>query len=177
MYYFSTDVFVVPSKWQTRDIKPRTHGHDCYYATLAGLKQTTIEELVEETGIPDNPNGAIVTEIERLYTAANYPGKFVHFLSKDEVKDYVCSNLFANPELGLRLAVGYQISDSEGGHVVALIAYIIQKGKKKGQPTYHVTDFQKDANDRLKEMALPEGVYYWLWETSQRYYRKETQNQ
>ena len=168
---------MVPSKWQTRDIKPRSHRNDCYYATLAGLKQTTIDELVAMTGITDDPNGANEPEIERLYNAANYPGKFVHFLSKHEVKDYVCSNLLKYPELGLRLAVGYQISEGEGGHVVALIAYIIQNGKKKGQPTYHVTDFQKDANDRLNEMSLPEGVYYWLWETSQRYYRKETQNQ
>jgi hypothetical protein len=129
------------------------------------------------TGIADNPNGMNQTEIEHLYNAANYPGKFVYFLSKDEVKDYVLSNLFKYPELGLRLAIGYQIADGQMGHVVALIAYIIQNGKKKGQPTYHVTDFQKDANNRLNQTSLPEGVYYWLWETSQRYYRKETQNQ
>jgi hypothetical protein len=124
-----------------------------------------------QTGIPAKPT-ANEDEIKVLYDKAGYYGKFKYFSDKTRVKNYIRTNLLANPSMGLRLAIGYILPGANCGHVEAIKAWINTKGQLK----YHLTDFQQDANDGsrfARPCRLPDTNNFWLWETSKRFYTRK----
>jgi len=166
-FSYSTEVNPVPSTRDKCDVEPLDHECDCYYATLAGLMETTIPALVSKTGIDAKPT-ANENEIAVLYNKAGYFGDFKRFSDKNGVKNYISTKVNANKKL--RLAIGYILPGKKCGHVEMIKAEINTEGKMK----YFLIDYQKNAKDakdakggRFGKPSLPEAEYFWLWETSE----------
>ncbi|CAF0772917.1 unnamed protein product [Didymodactylos carnosus] len=141
-----------------------TYGFDnnCYYTTLAGLLNTTVEELVKkcERMQEGGPKGATIDQIDSLYRDAHLPiQKFYVFTSAAQLSSFFHRANIGDSPVGIPFA--WEVPNAGYNHMVALYLR-----RQSGTVDGILVDYQRPSNDPGRTTdRLPQSSKYYVLDT------------